>query len=304
MPKRDVQHTYVGWKLDGMKTAKIVVHIRIDDMLTPFRGWCSFIQCIPTKPAKYGLKVFALCDPKTYVNNLAIYCGQYPEGSYRKSKTPHDITHRLVQPWEAILWLVVEMYFQRQKASGVVWDGMRASIASLPPKKTKKTGKRRLNEALNYFEPRGKIDYRRCNSGDDGLSNHPPCRKRGPLPFYYAHIFKKTVQPKLKALTTLSIAEQQQFERTTPLTASCAKAPAEVITERDRFWKERANGHYPSIKAFELYINAFSAARLKKKKNRKCVLSIPAFKSVDFFSIPPPYNGVNGKSKSFPFCAR
>lgn len=73
----------------------------IDEMLIPFRGRCSFVQYIPNKPAKYGLKVFVLCDSKTfYVSNLEVYCGQQPEGPYRKSNTPDNITHRLMQPWK------------------------------------------------------------------------------------------------------------------------------------------------------------------------------------------------------------
>lgn len=73
----------------------------IDEMLIPFRGRCSFVQYIPSKPAKYGLKVFVLCDAKTfYVTNFEVYCGQQPEGPYKKSNTPTDITHRLLQPWK------------------------------------------------------------------------------------------------------------------------------------------------------------------------------------------------------------
>ena len=39
--------------------------LTIDETLVPFRGRCSFIQYIPSKPAKYGIKIFALCDAKT-----------------------------------------------------------------------------------------------------------------------------------------------------------------------------------------------------------------------------------------------
>lgn len=76
-------------------------HMTIDEMLIPFRGRCSFIQYIPNKPAKYGLKAFVLCDSQTfYVSNLEVYCGQQPEGEYRKSNKPNDITQRLLQPWK------------------------------------------------------------------------------------------------------------------------------------------------------------------------------------------------------------
>jgi len=72
-----------------------------DEMLHPFRGHCSFIQYMLNKPAKYGVKIFALCDAKTfYCSNLEIYCGKQPPGPYDARKTPTDIVKRLVSPIE------------------------------------------------------------------------------------------------------------------------------------------------------------------------------------------------------------
>jgi len=69
----------------------------IDEMLHPFRGRCSFIQYMPNKPAKYGVKIFALCDAKTfYCSNLEIYCGKQPPGRYDVRNTPTDIVKRLM----------------------------------------------------------------------------------------------------------------------------------------------------------------------------------------------------------------
>lgn len=66
--------------------------------LIAFRGRCSFIQYIPSKPAKYGLKVFVLCDAKIfYVNNLEVYCGKQPEGKYNLPNTPTEIVLRLLE---------------------------------------------------------------------------------------------------------------------------------------------------------------------------------------------------------------
>lgn len=46
-------------------------YLTTDEKLEAFRGKCEFRQYIPNKPAKYGLKVFALVDSKTfYVLNL------------------------------------------------------------------------------------------------------------------------------------------------------------------------------------------------------------------------------------------
>ncbi|CAI6373862.1 unnamed protein product [Macrosiphum euphorbiae] len=72
-------------------------YLTIDEMLVPFRGRCSFIQYIPSKPAKYGLKIFALVDAKSfYTGNLEIYCGTQPDGPYNMSSKPFDIVMRLL----------------------------------------------------------------------------------------------------------------------------------------------------------------------------------------------------------------
>lgn len=71
--------------------------VTIDEKLQAFRGRCGFVQYIPNKPAKYGIKMFALCDAKTFfTGNLEVYCGQQPEGPYAVSNSPSEIVHRLV----------------------------------------------------------------------------------------------------------------------------------------------------------------------------------------------------------------
>lgn len=73
--------------------------VTVDEKLEGFRGRCSFIQYIPSKPNKYGLKIYASVDSKTfYTHNLEIYAGKQPEGPYMLSNKPIDIVMRLVQP--------------------------------------------------------------------------------------------------------------------------------------------------------------------------------------------------------------
>ena len=38
----------------------------VDEMLAGFRGRCNFRQYIPSKPDKYGIKIFALVDAQTF----------------------------------------------------------------------------------------------------------------------------------------------------------------------------------------------------------------------------------------------
>lgn len=74
-------------------------NLTIDEELVAFRGRCKFRQYLPNKPAKYGIKIFALVDARTYYSlNLEIYAGEQPEGPYKFSNKPHDVVDRLVKP--------------------------------------------------------------------------------------------------------------------------------------------------------------------------------------------------------------
>jgi hypothetical protein len=51
----------------------------VDEQLIPSRGCCIFRQYIPSKPGKYGLKLFWCCDSDTaYLLNAEIYLGRQP----------------------------------------------------------------------------------------------------------------------------------------------------------------------------------------------------------------------------------
>ncbi|XP_045481006.1 piggyBac transposable element-derived protein 4-like [Harmonia axyridis] len=74
-------------------------NVTIDEMLPGFRGRCSFRQYIPSKPNKYGIKIFALVDAKMfYTFNMEIYAGTQPEGPFRVSNKPVDVVKRLAAP--------------------------------------------------------------------------------------------------------------------------------------------------------------------------------------------------------------
>ncbi|KAB0803065.1 hypothetical protein PPYR_00035 [Photinus pyralis] len=77
----------------------IGVNATIDEKLEAFRGRCGFKQYIPSKPNKYGVKIFALVDASTsYCANLEIYVGQQPEGPFRMNNSPSSVVLRLVEP--------------------------------------------------------------------------------------------------------------------------------------------------------------------------------------------------------------
>lgn len=74
-------------------------NVTIDEMLPGFRGKCGFRQYIPSKPNKYGIKIFAMVDSKLfYTANLEIYAGKQPDGPYFVSNKPVDVIKRLAEP--------------------------------------------------------------------------------------------------------------------------------------------------------------------------------------------------------------
>ncbi|KAJ8914718.1 hypothetical protein NQ315_017428 [Exocentrus adspersus] len=71
-------------------------NVTINEMLLGFRGRCGFRQYIPSKPNKYGIKIFCLSDSKLfYTPHMEIYCGQQPEGPFRQSNSSVDTVMRL-----------------------------------------------------------------------------------------------------------------------------------------------------------------------------------------------------------------
>ena len=51
--------------------------VTVDEQLVTFRGRCSFKMYIPSKPGRYGIKIWALCDAKNaYLVNAKVYLGK------------------------------------------------------------------------------------------------------------------------------------------------------------------------------------------------------------------------------------
>ncbi|KRX18469.1 PiggyBac transposable element-derived protein 4 [Trichinella nelsoni] len=62
-------------------------YVTVDKRLIPLKGRCPFRQYMPKKPAKYGIKVWTLCDAKTsYAWNMQIYTGKRASGIREKNQ--------------------------------------------------------------------------------------------------------------------------------------------------------------------------------------------------------------------------
>ncbi|XP_055936617.1 piggyBac transposable element-derived protein 4-like [Argiope bruennichi] len=95
-PIRNIFEMFVA---NCQKVQTLGEYVTIDEKLEPFRGRCSFRQYMPNKPAKYGIKIFALVDARTfYTWNLEIYAGIQPAGPYNVENGPDKIVKRLLEP--------------------------------------------------------------------------------------------------------------------------------------------------------------------------------------------------------------
>ncbi|KAL1232967.1 PiggyBac transposable element-derived protein [Trichinella spiralis] len=62
-------------------------YVTVDERLIPLKGRCPFRQYMPKKPAKYGIKVWTLCEAKaSYAWNMQIYTGKRASGIRGKNQ--------------------------------------------------------------------------------------------------------------------------------------------------------------------------------------------------------------------------
>ncbi|KAK7120985.1 hypothetical protein R3I94_020837 [Phoxinus phoxinus] len=61
--------------------------ITVDECLVPFRGRCPFKQYMPSKPSKYGIKIWAACDSSSsYAWNMQVYTGKAADRKPEKNQ--------------------------------------------------------------------------------------------------------------------------------------------------------------------------------------------------------------------------
>lgn len=75
-------------------------NVTVDEQLMVFRGRCPFRQYIPSKPGRYGIKIWTLCDSKTtYVYNMQVYTGR-SEGQTKEKNQGERVVMDLIRGLE------------------------------------------------------------------------------------------------------------------------------------------------------------------------------------------------------------
>lgn len=98
------------------------VHLSVDENLYPFRGRCAFRQYLPSKPAKYGLKVWQLVDSDSrYLIDFDFYLGK--QGNVVTKELGKAVTLKLVQPFhKSHRNITTDNYFTSTKLAEELWN--------------------------------------------------------------------------------------------------------------------------------------------------------------------------------------
>lgn len=105
-------------------------YITIDEMLDAFRGRCRFRQYIPNKPAKYGIKIYAVVDARMfYTHNLEIYAGKQPDGPYKLQNDAKSVVKRLlVHVYKTGRNVTVDNYFTSVELANDLYTDNRLTL--------------------------------------------------------------------------------------------------------------------------------------------------------------------------------
>lgn len=77
-------------------------NIAVDEAMIKFKGRCSFLQYIPSKPCKWGIKAWALADSESfYLVNFDVYVGKDGADGNARNNIPlgTKVVTKLVEPY-------------------------------------------------------------------------------------------------------------------------------------------------------------------------------------------------------------
>lgn len=124
-------------------------NISIDESMMPWRGRVEFRQFIPSKPIRYGLKLYLCCDSDTsYVCQMEIYTGK--KGNKREVDHGPNVVKRLLRGYEdkgytvfidsffSSVPLVEDLYKKGITAVGTIRKDRKGLPLELKQKKVKK----------------------------------------------------------------------------------------------------------------------------------------------------------------------
>jgi hypothetical protein len=141
--------------------------VTIDEQLVATRGRCNFRQYIPSKPGKYGIKIFWICDSETsYPLKGEIYVGKQPNAPANANNV-RDLVNRLVRPWiNTGRNVTMDNYFTSVAVAAdllavrtTVVGTMRKNIADIPPEMQKDRKRPELSSIFGFDRELTLVSY-------------------------------------------------------------------------------------------------------------------------------------------------
>lgn len=135
-------------------------NITVDEQLFPYRGKTKFTQYIPSKPAKYGIKVWWACDSKTkYPLQGKLYTGRV-DGEEREVKQGENVLLQFANRYSnSGRTMIADNFFttldgvKRLAAIGISFVGtIRANKRCVPDEMRKKPSRPILSTLFGFHE--------------------------------------------------------------------------------------------------------------------------------------------------------
>lgn len=95
-----IRHIFEQFVKKSQECYTLGAFTTLDEMMEPFRGKCKFRVYMPNKPAKYGIKIYALVDARTfYTYYMEVYPGKQPPNSpYNVDNSAYSVVKRCAEP--------------------------------------------------------------------------------------------------------------------------------------------------------------------------------------------------------------
>lgn len=143
--------------------------VTVDELLVPCRGCCPFKQYIPSKPGKYGIKIWSACDARSsYAWNMQVYTGKPVGAKSEKNQgmgVVLDITEGLrgktITCDNFFISYALDLQLLKKKLYrlGTVWTNK----SEFPPALVSKTGRARFSSKFAFTETHALVSYHAKN---------------------------------------------------------------------------------------------------------------------------------------------
>lgn len=131
-------------------------NVVIDETLIPFRGRIIFRQYIPNKAARYGIKLYKLCDSIGYTYNLSVYSGKDTNRSNTNISCAGKVVLSLMDNYlNEGRTLIVDNFYTGLQIAHILLDKNTHIVGTLR-KNVKDCPKDILNAKLKVGEIKGK----------------------------------------------------------------------------------------------------------------------------------------------------